>query len=365
VTIATARRAAGTIALFVGAAMALGSGVVAKEPYAPYLTDARLESIANLLKGDRTRLNLEQEEMRYQDAVRGQTLADLAKVYAPENADRVQVAYVSFTPEASSTPGDDRGYGLHIVKRLDLPLSGSSGGETKTIYVNEQWREDKPSRGLCLPDEIRIQTQVTAGRRRVRGSDKLYVFDAVRIGWGPFNRDPQLARHTIYKRVNGKNEFRSTRSAVSAPFSCTTCHGPDNHFADAFLASGEARNYEAIVQDRYFRLAPSEMRGYKEYIAYLERSGAEPVFIQHVKATLADRKSASAVPGLFELLTSISDNDGIVWLSEDSQLQELYIEVAKGYQGVYQDAGGRWRTDALEDVLEGKYVWWEPLPVIP
>jgi hypothetical protein len=348
--------------ILAGAAIALAADLVAKEPYAPYLTDAAVERLAGLLKADRTRLNLEQEEMRYQEAVSAQTLADMAQIYAADNADRVKMAYVSFTAEASSTPGDDRGYGLHVVKRLELPLPG---GEVKTIYVNEQWREDKPTRGLCLPDEIRIQTQVSVGRRRARGSDKLYLFDSVRIGWGPFNRDPQLARHTIYKRVNGRNELKPTRSAVSAPFSCTTCHGPDNHFADAFLAPGEARNYEAIVQDQYFSLPPAEMRGFKEYIAYLERSGAAPGFIQNVKTKLADLRAATAVPGLFELITSISDKDGILWLSEDSQLHDQYVEVAKGDQGVYQDAGGRWRTDALEDVIEGKYVWWEPLPVIP
>jgi hypothetical protein len=289
-------------------------------------------------------------------------MADLAQMYAPENADRVKVAYVSFTPEAATTPADDRGYGLHIVKRLDLPLSG---GETKTIYVNEQWREDKPSKGICLPDEIRIQTQVTSGKRRMRGSDKLYLFDSIRVGWGPFNRDPQLARHTIYKQVNGKSEFRPTRSSVSAPFSCASCHGPDNRFASAFLASGEDRNYEAIVQDRYFQLPVTEMRGYKEYVAYLEKSDVGPEFVQKVKTKLADVKKASEVPGMFELLTSISDSDGVVWLSEDSQLESLYVDVAKGRQGVYQDAAGRWRTDALEDVIEGKYVWWEPLAVIP
>lgn len=354
--------AAWTRAILAGALVALSGVVAGKEPYAPQLTDARLASIADLLKADRTRLNLEQEEMRYQDAVRGQTMADLAKMYAPENADRVQAAYVSFTPEAAGAPADDRGYGLHIVKRLDLRLSS---GETKTIYVNEQWREDKPSKGLCLPDEIRIQTQVASGRRRVKDSDRLYIFDSVRIGWGPFNRDPQIARHTIYKRVNGKNEIRPTRSSVSAPFSCASCHGSGNRFADAFLGPGEDRNHEAIVQDRYFQLPPSEMRGYKEYIAYLERAGVESAFVQKAKAKLADLRSASAVPGLFELLTSTSDNDGIVWLSEDSELAIHFIEVAKDQQGVYQDAAGRWRTDALEDVIEGKYVWWEPLPVIP
>jgi hypothetical protein len=205
--------------------------------------------------------------MRYQDLVREQTMADMALIYAPENANRVQVAYVSFTSESAKQPGSDLGYGLHIVKRLDLPLEH---GETRTIYVNEQWREEKVSNGLVLPTKL-----IRRGWPRVRGASRAaiaYVFDSIRIAWNAFNRDPQIARHTIYKSVKGKNEIKPTRTAVSAPFSCSTCHGPNNGFAEAFMGRGETRNYEAIVQDHYFELPPAEMRGYKEYVAHLERS---------------------------------------------------------------------------------------------
>jgi hypothetical protein len=346
-----------------GIVVAFTIGLAASGPYSSQLTDAQLTSIATLLDSDRSTLNLEQEEMRYQDTVRAQTIADLAQIYAPENAERLQIAYVSFTSEAAKEPAADRGYGLHIVKRLDLPLAG---GGSKTIYVNEQWREDKASKGIVLPDEIRIQTQVASGPRRVKGSDRLYLFDSIRVAWNAFNRDPQLARHTIYKRVNGKNEFKPTRSSVSAPFSCATCHGPSNRFADTFLAKGEARNYEAIVQDRYFQLPPSDMRGYKEYVAYLEKSGVSDDMISRVKQKLDLPQNATDVPGLFDLLSSTGAADGIVWLSEDSQLHDARPDrEVQQQQGVYRDAGGRWRIDALEDIIEGKYVWWEPIPVIP
>jgi len=340
---------------------ALSAIATADEPYVRHLSTEHLAQVRTLLDDDRSRLNLEQEEMRYQDLVRRQTMADMALIYAPENFNRVQVAYVSFTPESAKQPGADLGYGLHIVKRLDVPLDN---GDRRTIYVNEQWREERISNGLVLPDEIRIQTQVTAGPRRVKGSDRLYVFDSIRIAWNAFNRDPQIARHTIYKSVKGKNEIKPTRTAVSAPFSCATCHGPNNRFAEAFLGRGETRNFEAIVQDRYFELPPAEMRGYREYIAYLERSKVGADVIRSVKTKLDNPRTASAIAGLFELLESPPAEE-IVWLPEDPPLDVPDANVVRSRQGVYQDPQGRWRTDSLEDLIEGKYVWWEPLAVIP
>jgi hypothetical protein len=320
---------------------------------------ARLSKLVNAKPGA---LNLEQEEIAYQEDVQDQTLADLAAVYSPEHADRLQVAYASFTPESSIKPGEDRGYGLHIVKRLDLPLSG---GGTRTIYVNEQWVEDKLSKGLFLPDEIRIKTQAASGTRRAKGSEQLYVFDSIRIAWGPYNREPQLARRTVYTREKNSNEFKVTRSAVSAPLSCAACHQPASRLADAFLAPGEERNYEGIVQDSHFRLPPPEMRGYKQYVSYLESSGASPTTVQKAKETLSQPKAASAVPGILEAIKESLDGGITLWLAGDALLSDQDVEDWKSRQGVYRDYSGRWRVDALYDVIEGKYVWWEPIPVIP
>jgi hypothetical protein len=344
---------------WVAALTAIGT---AGDSLVPYLSAAHLAQLRTLLDADRSRANLEQEEVRYQNLVRKQTMADLALIYAPENLNRVQVAYVSFTPESAKQPGADLGYGLHIVKRLDVPLAN---GETRTIYVNEQWREERISKGLVLPDEIRIQTQVATGPRRVKDSDRLYVFDSIRIAWNAFNRDPQLARHTIYKWANGKNELKTVRTPVSAPFSCATCHGSTNRFADGFLARGETRNYEAIVQDRYFQLPPSEMRGYQEYVAYLERSNAPADMIRNVKAKLDTPLTASLISGLFELLASPAADEALAWLPEDPPLEVADVNAVRTRQGVYQDAHGRWRIDAIEDLIEGKYVWWEPLAILP
>jgi len=347
------------IAAGVAALTAIGA---AEDSLVPHLSTERLAQVRTLLDADRSRLNLEQEETRYQNLVRQQTMADLALIYAPENLNRVQVAYVSFTPESAKQPGADLGYGLHIVKRLDVPLAN---GDTRTIYVNEQWREERISKGLVLPDEIRIQTQVASGSRRARGSDRLYVFDSIRIAWNAFNRDPQLARHTIYKSVNGKNELKTVRTPVSAPFSCATCHGPNNRFAEGFLARGEPRNYEAIVQDRYFQLPPSEMRGYREYVAYLERSNAGAEMIRNVKTKLDTPLTASLISGLFELLESPAADEGLAWLPEDPPVEAPDVNAIRTRQGIYQDAHGRWRIDAIEDLIEGKYVWWEPIAILP
>jgi hypothetical protein len=189
----------------------LASLLLGNELDSPQLADAR--RIAGLSNADRAVRNLEQEETRYQESVHEQTMTDLAQIYSPEHADRLQIAYASFTPESAAAPGADRGYGLHIVKRLDLPMPG---GGTRTIYVNEQWPEDKNSKGLLLPDEIRIKTQVAAGDRRVKGSEKLYIFDSVRVAWGPHNREVQLARRTVYRRAGASNARVSRRRSRAA-----------------------------------------------------------------------------------------------------------------------------------------------------
>jgi hypothetical protein len=306
--------------------------------------------------------DLEQVEMRHQEDVHEQTMADLAQIYAPEHADRLQVAYASFTPESAPTPGEDRGYGLHIVKRLDLPVAA---GGTRTIYVNEQWPEDKATKGLLLPDEIRIRTQVASGPRRVKASEKLYAFDSVRVAWGPFNRESQLARRTIYRRVNERNQFKATRTNVSAPLACAGCHQSTNRLAEAFLAPRETRNYEAIVQDSHFTMAPDKMRGFRQYISYLERSGVNRATIQRTREVLSRPKLASAVPGLLEVVVSTSRKGTTLWLGDDAYIPESDVELVRANNGVYRDQSGKWWTDAIQDVIEGKYVWWEPIPVIP
>jgi hypothetical protein len=326
------------------------------------LADARLASLSELVNADRGSRDLEQGEIQYQDDVHEQTMADLMQIYAPENADRLQVTYASFTPESSTRPGDDRGYGLHIVKRLDVP---APGGGTRTIYVNEQWPEDKTSKGLLLPDEIRIRTQVAPGPRRVKGSEKLYLFDSIRVGWGPFNRESQVARRTVYRRAANRNQLKITRTNVSAPLACAVCHQPGNRLADTFLAPGEQRNYEAIVQDSHFTLPPERMRGFRQYIAYLEKSRVDPGTIQRTKAALSQPKAASTVPGLLQVIASTSKKGTALWLGDDVAVLEADVELVRENNGVYRDQSGRWWTDAIQDVIEGKYVWWEPVPVIP
>jgi hypothetical protein len=166
--------------------------------------------------------------------VRKQTMADMALMYAPENRDRIQVAYVSFTPESAKQPGTDLGYGFQIVKRLELPLDD---GERRTIYVNEQWREEKVSKGLTLPDEIRIQTQYTGAAKGERRAPA--ALDLVRIAWNALNRDPQMARHTIYKQVNEKNELADADGRLGA---LLVRHLPriEQPFADAFWGAASA-----------------------------------------------------------------------------------------------------------------------------
>ena len=66
-----------------------------------------------------------------------------------------------------------------------------------------------------------------------------------------------------------------------------------------------------------------------------------------------------------QLFASPAADDETVWLPEDSLLDVPDANVIRTRQGIYQDAHGRWRIDAIEDLIEGKYVWWEPIAILP
>lgn len=305
-------------------------------------------------------LNKEQAEIHYQEEVQRQTFSDLLEVYAPKNREHLKIAYASFTSNDSQGGGDDLGFGLHIVKRLELPVSA---GKTRVIDVNELWGEDTRTGGLFLPDEIRIKTMVFEGPRKVPGSEKLYFFDSIRVAWGVSQDEVALYRRTKYSFYDGKNYIKAMRVPVSAPFSCRGCHKPTSRLANAFLKEGETRNYEAIVQDSHFTLPPEQMRGFQQYVDYLKASHRSPEFIEKARATLKKISQASAVPGLYDAIQKAVVANERNWLSEDEP-QNGSSYLYSGRQGYYQ-VDGRWMKDPLEDIFEGKYRWWEPRVVIP
>lgn len=327
--------------------------------FTPELSEKQVAEINAVLQSKP--FDLETAEKNYQSLIQEQSLADLMEVYKPENQAKLKITYASFTPVNTSGGGSDLGFGLHIVKRLELKLPS---GKTKTIDVNELWDEEKKTGGLFLPDEIRLKSQAVDGPRFVPGSEKNYLFDQFRVAWGVEKNDIQILRRTKYTFQNGKNEVKAMRVPVSAPFSCRGCHRPTSSLANEFLKEGETRNYEAIVQDSHFALPPEEMRGFKQYVAYLQSSHRSAKFIERAAAKLKDIRRASELPGFYEALQKSFNAKERSWMIEDSKaIEPAYL--VKDRQGVYEGDNGSLMTDAIEDSFEGKYRWWEPQVFIP
>src|SRR5437588_13582 len=111
----------------------------------PYLFMLLLVTkIVGAAEVDRARL-----EREYVQRVRSAVYSDLLKLYDPANEAKLAITYAAFIPENRRRGGLDRGYGLHVVKRLAV-----DGG---TVEVNEAWPEDRKTGGLLPPDEIRIK----------------------------------------------------------------------------------------------------------------------------------------------------------------------------------------------------------------
>ncbi len=346
------------------AVFGLLSGWAFGRELAPFIDDKQQAEIERILTISHRGQDLEALEMRYHQLVQRQLFADLADLYSPRNAGRIQITYPSFAP-AGGRPDLDLGYGLHVVKRLQLPLPG---GSVKVIDVNEAWAENPTDGGLFLPDEIRIKSRVVDGPRFVPGSERQYLFDSIRLAWGPAG-EIAIVRRTrfTYDARAGINRLKQMRVPVSSPYSCRSCHGDEPAFADRFLQPGERRNNEAIVQDSQFLLPVEKMPGYLAYADHLRRRGVTAARIAATLAALRDPPRATAIPGLLALLQSDATSGQFAWIGEDDGVYEPAIpeSLLLQRQGSYRDErGGLW-FDALEGVFEGKYRWWEPYSVIP
>ncbi len=346
----------GWVFALVGLGLGLSSASLAASELAPHLETNALQACIQSLKGPFSQLNLEDFEVNYQSFVQPQTFADLQKIYDPKNQEKLLIAYPTFIPEKGS-PGEDRGFGFHVVKRLIIPLPN---GEKKIIDVNEQWAENQKNRGLFLPDEIRIKTRVVSGDRHVAGSERQYLFDSVRLAWNETN-EISIARQTRYRNREGNMGMKPMRVPVSAPISCMACHDAGTSHYIKFLADGETRNHEAIVQDSYFKLSPKEMDGYQEYVDYLTSKKVPETFLTKVKRDLEDPVTAFAVPGLYEALEQ--QRQSFSWLGEDDSFRPFTF-LTHDSQGVYERRGS-WFIDANESVFEGKYQWWQPFTAVP
>jgi hypothetical protein len=334
----------------------------AKNGLVPHLFPSSLRAIQTLLSssGDQ---DWEKLEKTYQGQIHRQVLADLSLLYDPANQNKVKITYASFTPESQIGGGEDGGFGLHIVKRLILPLEG---GLTKIIYVNEQWPQDARSGGLFAPDEIRIQTLFRPTDTSRPGSHEDFLFDSIRLAWGPLPQDVQILRQTVHEwdQSAHKNRYKPLRVPISAPFSCRDCHESSNALGDGFLAKGEKKNFAAIVQDSQFNLPVEKMRGFKEYLTALTKQGRPPEMIETVRTQLLNPIAASAVPNLLEALQDKNAQNSLDWLPEAIPLKTEIPQMSHR-QGFYVDLEGNSFLDSLEEVIEGKYRWWDPIITIP
>lgn len=293
------------------------------------------------------------DEDRYQSLIHNHTLSELSLVYSSSHAREVETVYASFASDAPGhfERGDDEGFGLHVVKRLRLPR--------RTILVNEHWPADRVTGGLLLPDEIRVQSQVFAGEARVPGSHNTYLFDALRVAWGP---DGEIE---FYRR--GHDTGGKQRVPVVAPTSCLGCHDSETSesFADVFRQPGEPRNFETIVSDSHFQLPYDKQRGFRQYVAFLESAGRDKKFIGAVAERLARPEESMRLAGIEIALTRA--HNSLQFLGDDApwaRSSYSHIGQAPFQQGTYLTDNG-WYLDALEEIFEGKYRWWFPQIVVP
>jgi len=291
------------------------------------------------------------DEIAYQNNVHAQSIADLELLYSKELEGRVAVVYASFASDSPSyhQRGEDEGFGLHVVKRFEA--------KERTIFVNEHWPTDRATGGLLFPDEIRIQSQVFSGERHRAGAERTYFFDSIRLAWGPSNEIE------IYRR--SLQQGGRMRVPVSAPGSCIQCHesSSSSAFADTYLQPGETRDYEAIVSQSHFKLPLTKQRGFREYLDFLKKVGA-PNY-PDIEAVLASPGDKLQLPGILGALREARAQRQ--WLGADEKWSRSSYSSAfqtPWQQGTYfQD--GDWYLDAIEEIFEGKYRWWNPKIVIP
>ena len=312
---------------------------------------------------------LAEAEAKYQRWVTPQIMSDLALLYDPANEPLLKITYASFTPELDGFPGKDLGYGMHVVKRLVLQVAP---GIYKVIEVNEAWPENRDNHGLLAPDEIRVKTRVFNGVDRVKGSENRYLFDRLRLAWGPGNDEVEFFRQPLYERQGGSVHRNVRRVPISSPFSCLKCHGSRSPLAKHFLSEGETRNFEAIVQDSHYELPVEKQTGFRDYLAYLSEKNVAVAFRNRVVKVLANPLVATRVPGLFTRLQNrcegscISNLPGDPLVGNANIFQLSYFAWPVRRQGFYLDSENHLRVDALEEVTpEGKYRWWEPSNLIP
>lgn len=357
-----------------------------ENPYAKTIPDTpEMRKLIEILRGGGKGDDLAKREGDYAKLVDRQTIENLYKLYKADQEGRTKIFIAGFATEGERAP--DGGYSpvLRVVKRYDEPLKN---GKTLTIYVNEHWHaalsDDRVSGteegALFLPDEIRIHYIVFDGQRTVPGSEKLHAFDRLRVAWDAQGK-PLLFRQALFDKLNpetGETSRLQTRTPISAPRSCVTCHSSGNKFTESFKRADESAvafrmrvNNEAIVPDLEFERPMKDQLGYRQYLQALEKAGAKEAFVERVKASLANPGKSLAVPHIVELLEQkVAQRESTQWIGPDYPLSRHDQAYYSNTPAKYTGKNGELYIESIEEQLRmqellGIGLWWHQGTVFP
>jgi hypothetical protein len=322
-------------------------------PQTPRLTQQQVQKVLTTQVGT----DLLESEQSYYQLVQNQLLSDAVLLYS---STAPKIVYAEF---AKDQPGQDLGYGLHVVKRLDI-------GD-KTIFVNESWPYVRGR--LQLPTEIRIRTRTfyrPGTPRGIDGGEDQYLMGRYRIGWDRADQ-PIFFEEPAWVNANERAQHRVGANI----FNCVSCHQSGNPFADQFNVSGrDAINHEAIVQPSYFTQRIQKNQGYIDLQKYLATQNLSQDFLDRMKAALdqpvATFHSLTFAQSMTSAMCAKITSNAFDWLSPDAEFvgSVSTLQPTEEQDGFYTDKNRTWR-DAVDEQLEirtGKYfIWTDNLGIVP
>lgn len=323
---------------------AAGAGMATSPTGSPisFLPETDRAKILSLLDESADKKTRAAREETYSRLVRPQIIQDLTLLYT---SSATQVTYASFTSD--ETPGDDGGFGLHVVKRLDVG--------NKTVLVNEHWPFRRGR--LQLPDEIRVRTRGFDRKKPARGqsgSEEDFVFERFRIAWDAQDK-PTLYTQRQFT-PDGRSEPHRVQTGV---FDCAGCHRSGNPFSTPFTPSGSKSNPETITQKPGFAPlgsgdAAGTLRrntGLRDFLAYLSKKGYSGKHRAATEATLIGRPlEATRLPNILSLLQEHALGPIMDYVQADRPLE---TDPIKAGDGAYTRPDGTLWQDGLEAGLYG------------
>ena len=299
-----------------------------------------LNLIRSTSKGGRSR---EAAEYQLTRTLHQHVLRDALLLYQNEmNPALVKFTYASFTFDK---PGEDAGFGLHVVKQFKT--------DKKLILVNELWPIENGR--LQLPDEIRFRTQAFGSVSESTGSaadDENMVGARFRLAWDDRDK-PEIFFEPIFE----EDDRSIPRRVPVSNLHCVACHSGNHSFAREFMSEGRPLDRRQNVQPDYFDKPLAQSKGYIQLRTFLKRAAFRRVI---------DFKALETI-----FITNGRKNLALPTLS--LALREM-IETKKfstlGYASVYGSGSGPGYftynkmiyRDAIRDIEEqsfGRGRWWE------